>query len=81
MRLPVVLVPNISELLLNADGKTPELLDRWLEKKKPYFRSPLRNDVMHRLTHDYWFGVLTDKYDEVVRSINNAIDKGQVPEY
>jgi hypothetical protein len=78
-----VIVPNITSFLFNADGKSPELLERWLEEKKPYFEkdSALRRELLHRLTHDYWLGVLKDKYDEVGRSINEAIARGVAPKY
>ena len=73
-RFPVVIVQNLTKFLFNADGKSPGLLEQWLEEMKPYFEvgSSLRQEVLHRLTHDYWFNVLTDKYDEMAISINNS---------
>jgi hypothetical protein len=52
------------------------LLEQWLEERKPYFEvgSSLRHEVLHRLTHEYWFNVLTDKYDEMAKSITNIED-------
>jgi hypothetical protein len=83
LHLPVVIVPNITSFLFNADGKSPVLLDKWLEEKKPYFElgSNLRQEVLHKLTHVYWFDVLKDKYDEVGYLINNATARGEAPIY
>jgi hypothetical protein len=76
LRFPVVIVQNMTEFLFNADGKSPGLLEQWLEERKPYFEvgSSLRHEVLHRLTHEYWFNVLTDKYDEMAKSITNIED-------
>ena len=83
IRLPVAIVPNITEFLLNADGKSPMLLDMWMEELKPHYEvgSVLRQQALHRLTHDYWFNVIKEKYDEVARKINEAVSKGKDPIY
>ena len=78
-----MIVPNITSFLFNADGRSPELLDQWLEEMKPHFEvgSTLRAEALHRLSHAYWYSVLQAKYDEVGRSINAAIDRGEAPQY
>ena len=83
VRLPVVIVPNTTELLLNADGNSPALLDKWLEELRPHYEvgSKLRQRALYRLTHDYWYGVLKDKYDEVGHVINEALSRGEIPQY
>lgn len=83
IRFPVVIVPNITEFLFNADGQSPALLERWLEERRPYFEtgSALRQQVLHRLTHEYWVSVLKDKHDEVARAINAALARGEEPVY
>ena len=83
LHFPVVIVPNTTEFLLNRDGRSPELLDRWLEERKPYFKSEsaLWKTVLHRLTNDYWFGLLKEKYNKIGQLINYANKKGEVPVY
>lgn len=83
LRLPVVIVPNITAFLYNADGQSPTLLDQWLEDLAPHYveGSALRTEALYRLSHSYWYGVLKDKYDEVGRGINEAIAKGEIPKY
>ena len=83
IRLPVVIVPNITAFLFNADGQSPLLLDQWLEDLAPHYveGSVLRKQALHRLTHAYWYDVLKDKYDEVGQQINEDIARGEIPKY
>ena len=57
--LPVAIVPSLKEFLnINQTEKTQSLLDQWSKKYAPYYEkhSALRNQTLHMLSEEYWWG-------------------------
>lgn len=71
VQLPVVIVPSIHDFLMQPENVVQLQLDKWLLELSPYYEegSDLRKQVLYKLTTDYWWSRVIQKYEELAPPI------------
>lgn len=67
-QLPVVIIPNITLFLINETASTAAM-GRWLQQLLPFYeeQNELRKEVLSRLTTDYWWDRIQNKYNQLIK--------------